>query len=178
MLTGAPFSDHPSCTHWMLAALARAVNDLVGPDARRSLVTRAPAIARFGPTTEGVAGAVTAAVDRVHRARRVADLVVAEGGQVGLVRRTLRRCRWLCGSRRHLVLEGTDRDTQYRAVLEAVVSVYGIDFPREQERDRVLVGMLDAVLADLERRAGTDQVTRRVGGAPLDRRAGPATERR
>ena len=37
-LAGEKFSDHPSCTHPMLAAMARNVNDAVSDEARRRLV--------------------------------------------------------------------------------------------------------------------------------------------
>jgi hypothetical protein len=36
-LAGEPWSDHPACTHPLLAAMARDVNDHLGDDARRRL---------------------------------------------------------------------------------------------------------------------------------------------
>ena len=41
-LAGERWSDHPRCTHPLLAALARDVNDLLGDDARRQIVELVP----------------------------------------------------------------------------------------------------------------------------------------
>jgi hypothetical protein len=41
-LAGEPWSDHPSCTHSLLASLARDVNDHVGDDARTRLAPLIP----------------------------------------------------------------------------------------------------------------------------------------
>jgi hypothetical protein len=46
-LAGEPWSDHPACTHPLLAVLARDVNDQVGDGARRE-------IARFVPDVIGL----------------------------------------------------------------------------------------------------------------------------
>jgi len=43
-LAGEKWSDHPSCTHPALAALARAVNDCTGDDARGRLVPLIPSV--------------------------------------------------------------------------------------------------------------------------------------
>jgi hypothetical protein len=43
-LAGEPWSDHPSCTHSLLAALARDVNDHVGDYARSRLAPRIPEV--------------------------------------------------------------------------------------------------------------------------------------
>ncbi|WP_060577114.1 MULTISPECIES: hypothetical protein [unclassified Pseudonocardia] len=74
VLTGGPFTDHPSCTHWALAALARIINDRVDDDTRAALARRAPALARYGPSTPAVAEIVIAsathAMLRYHRDHR------------------------------------------------------------------------------------------------------------
>ena len=49
-LAGEPWSDHPVCTHPLLAALARDVNDSVSDDARRRLAPHIPAV--IGLNTE------------------------------------------------------------------------------------------------------------------------------
>ncbi|WP_060572293.1 MULTISPECIES: hypothetical protein [unclassified Pseudonocardia] len=73
VLTGGPFTDHPACTHWALAALARIINDQVDDDTRAMLAHRAPALARYGPSTPAVAETViahaTQAMIRFHRDR-------------------------------------------------------------------------------------------------------------
>lgn len=43
-LAGERWSDHPACTHPLLASLARDVNDLVGDDARSQLVALIPRV--------------------------------------------------------------------------------------------------------------------------------------
>ncbi|GAA2423022.1 hypothetical protein GCM10010191_38630 [Actinomadura vinacea] len=42
VLNGEPWSDHPRCVHPVLAAVARTVNDLVGPSASERLAALAP----------------------------------------------------------------------------------------------------------------------------------------
>lgn len=49
-LAGEPWSDHPVCTHPLLAALARDVNDSVSDDARRRLAPHIPEV--IGLNTE------------------------------------------------------------------------------------------------------------------------------
>jgi hypothetical protein len=49
-LAGEPWSDHPSCTHPLLAALARSVNDSVGDYSRSQLATLVPEV--VGLTSE------------------------------------------------------------------------------------------------------------------------------
>jgi hypothetical protein len=43
-LAGERWSDHPNCTHPLLAALARDVNDRLGDDARQELVSLVPSV--------------------------------------------------------------------------------------------------------------------------------------
>src|SRR3954454_8380228 len=43
-LAGEPWSDHPSCTHPLLAEVARQVNDLIGDEDRQLLVPLVPSI--------------------------------------------------------------------------------------------------------------------------------------
>src|SRR3954470_8151028 len=43
-LAGEPWSDHPSCTHPLLASLARDVNDHVGDTARSRLAPLIPTV--------------------------------------------------------------------------------------------------------------------------------------
>ena len=44
VLAGEPFSDHPSCTHPVLARLSRAVNDLMSDTGRQRLAVLVPAV--------------------------------------------------------------------------------------------------------------------------------------
>src|SRR5215468_2698840 len=43
-LAGERWSDHPSCTHPLLAQLARRVNDLIGDTGRQQLVPLVPSV--------------------------------------------------------------------------------------------------------------------------------------
>jgi hypothetical protein len=49
LLAGEPWSDHPDCTHPLLAALARDVNDHVGDEARREIALLAPEVIGLNP---------------------------------------------------------------------------------------------------------------------------------
>jgi len=44
LLAGERWSDSPACTHPLLAALARGVNDVIGDDARQQLVPMVPRV--------------------------------------------------------------------------------------------------------------------------------------
>jgi hypothetical protein len=44
LLAGEPWSDHPDCTHPLLAALARDVNDHLGDEARREIAPLVPEV--------------------------------------------------------------------------------------------------------------------------------------
>lgn len=44
LLAGEPWSDHPDCTHPLLAALARDVNDHIGDEARREIAPLVPEV--------------------------------------------------------------------------------------------------------------------------------------
>jgi hypothetical protein len=48
-LAGEPWSDHPKCTHPLLAALARDVNDHVSDEARTRLVPLIPSVIGLTP---------------------------------------------------------------------------------------------------------------------------------
>ena len=48
-LAGEPWSDHPKCTHPLLAALARDVNDHVSDEARARLVPLIPSVIGLTP---------------------------------------------------------------------------------------------------------------------------------
>jgi hypothetical protein len=43
-LAGEPWSDHPSCTHPLLAQVARRVNDVIGDEGRQDLVPLIPSV--------------------------------------------------------------------------------------------------------------------------------------
>jgi hypothetical protein len=49
LLAGEPWSDHPDCTHPLLAALARDVNDQVGDEARREIAPLVPQVIGLNP---------------------------------------------------------------------------------------------------------------------------------
>jgi len=56
-LAGEPWSDHPGCTHPLLAALARDVNDTIGDAARREIAPLVPEVIglnRSDPTIDAL----------------------------------------------------------------------------------------------------------------------------
>jgi hypothetical protein len=105
MLAGTAWSDEPPCTHPVLAAVARTVNDATTDANRSALAPLVPAVIatngddpRVAPTL--VAICATAALSRGRRPRRLlrrtlteaADLLASgagwpSGGDVGLLRR-------------------------------------------------------------------------------------------
>ena len=106
-LAGEPWSDHPRCTHPLLAVLARAVNDHVSDAAR-------PALAPLIPRVIGLAGddpAVDALIAR-HAALEAIPVVAAERQNVlavGII---------LCDQR--LAALGRPPSPQSRAALDSV----------------------------------------------------------
>jgi hypothetical protein len=91
-LAGEPWSDHPSCTHPLLAQLARHVNDLMGDAGRQQLVPLIPSVVgRRGDERTWlelpVAVAVVPILEVPERTQRVlaaglvrAELLAAEAG--------------------------------------------------------------------------------------------------
>jgi hypothetical protein len=59
-LAGEPWSDHPSCTHQLLASLARDVNDHVDDSARTRLAPMIPSVIGLVPEDPHVVPMVTA----------------------------------------------------------------------------------------------------------------------
>lgn len=53
-LAGERWSDHPECTHPLLAGVARAVNDLTSDDGRPGLVTHIPSVVGLNGDNPGV----------------------------------------------------------------------------------------------------------------------------
>ena len=58
VLAGEPFGDHPSCTHPVLAQLARKVNDRIGDRMRARLALLAPELVGTAGTHPGIIPAV------------------------------------------------------------------------------------------------------------------------
>jgi hypothetical protein len=58
VLAGEPFGDHPSCTHPVLAQLARKVNDRIGDSMRARLALLAPELVGTTGTHPGIVPAV------------------------------------------------------------------------------------------------------------------------
>jgi hypothetical protein len=58
VLAGEPFSDHPGCTHPVLAQLARKVNDRIGDSMRARLALLAPELVGTAGTHPGIIPAV------------------------------------------------------------------------------------------------------------------------
>lgn len=82
-LAGERWSDHPSCTHPLLAGLARTVNDLVDNDHRAELVPMIPDV--IGVTGEDLAIDVTIAARAAMAALPVVSMEYQRALAVGLV---------------------------------------------------------------------------------------------
>lgn len=110
-LAGEKWSDHPRCTHPLLAELARSVNDNVGDDARTRL---APLI----PEVIGLNGDDPRVSVWIARDAALAALPIAAAERQGVAAAGLLRCE------RHLAeLEGRDRSSLSPAVAAALAGV-------------------------------------------------------
>jgi len=98
-LAGERWSDHPACTHSLLAALARQVNDEISDDGRQTLLSIVPDV--IGLTTDDVRADVLIAL----RAAATALPVVAEERQLVLALAVL-NCERLLAE-----LDGRPRDS-------------------------------------------------------------------
>lgn len=76
-LAGERWSDHPKCTHQLLAALARAVNDCTTDAGRARLVPLIPDVVGLNPTDPRAAAAIA-----LHCARTALAVVPAELARV------------------------------------------------------------------------------------------------
>jgi hypothetical protein len=148
VLAGQPWSDSPACTDRALGALARRVNDDVGPQARSALAAIAPRlVGAVGP--HGATDVVIAAVIRVGlesapddavltrlRRRVGARILPAAGPGSGVRARVVRWGR---------VIIGPGLPGAYLQVVRAVS-----ELPRA-ERDAVRVRALAAATEDVRR---------------------------
>jgi hypothetical protein len=110
-LAGERWSDHPSCTHSLLAALARDVNDHVGDEARSRLAPHIPEVI-------GLNGDDARVDAWIAREAALAALPVAAAERQGVAAVGLLRCERMLNQ-----LEGRDRDhvdPRTRAALECV----------------------------------------------------------
>lgn len=79
-LAGEPWSDHPSCTHPLLAQLARRVNDLIGEVGRQQLVPLVPSVVgRHGDEHTWIALPVTVAAVPILDVPEETQRVLAAG---------------------------------------------------------------------------------------------------
>jgi hypothetical protein len=171
-LAGEHWSDHPRCTHPLLAAVARLVNDNTSDDARQRLTALIPSV--IGLTSDdprwnaviAKRAAVTAlpvvsfehqralAVGLLTCERLIAELegrpsesMSATGTQVlAGVPSAERWARQYCGDR----AVPTARFHRRSAPSIVLLAVGGIAESCGPDRDDVLVGLLEATIADCE----------------------------
>jgi hypothetical protein len=79
-LAGERWSDHPSCTHPLLAQLARRVNDLISDEGRQQLVPLIPlVVGRRGDDRTGLELPVAVAAARILELPEPTQRVLAAG---------------------------------------------------------------------------------------------------
>lgn len=80
-LAGEAWSDHPACTHPVLAALAREVNDRVRDDVRQGLVSLVPDVVGLKPADQRVGAWISreAALRALHLGSEARQGVAAVG---------------------------------------------------------------------------------------------------
>lgn len=110
-LAGERWSDHPSCTHPLLAHLARRVNDLIGHDARQQLVPLIPlVVGRSGDEHTWLTLPVTVAGTPILEVPEATQRVLAAG---------------LMSARRVCAEEGPEFDLTARQAQDALDLVPG-----------------------------------------------------
>lgn len=150
-LAGEPFRAWPRCTHPAVAALATQVNDRVSAAGRAELVTRAPALTRADTDDPALTWVLVA---------RCADAVLEYDPRNVVAARRLRRARRACRTWRVAVPPGLAGRLPRWAVIgcglaaldELVAALHGVlaiaGPPRSAARDRVLIDLLDAAIAE------------------------------
>lgn len=171
-LAGERWSDHPECTHPLLAALARDVNDLTGDAKRNSLIPLVHRVVglRQADSRRIALLAASAAMGVASYARQRALgvgilLVLEAGGDRELVEQAFAQApdveRWareqLSASRWHGYSERT---------AEAIVhtAAVGIALACIDDADDRLKALLERVIDDLEVREEHVPVTRELAG--------------
>ncbi|MEP7090734.1 MAG: hypothetical protein ABI776_11570 [Nocardioidaceae bacterium] len=124
-LAGEPWSDHPSCTHGLLASLARDVNDHVGDHARNRLAPRIPEVIGLnGPDPR---------VDAwIAREAALAALPVTAAERQGVAAVGLLRCERMLNQ-----LEGRDR---HHLDARTVAALDGVPHARDWARGFTAIG--------------------------------------
>ena len=169
-LAGERWSDHPACTHPLLAALAREVNDRVGDDTRQGLAQLIPDVVGLNGDDPRVYSWIA-----LEAARTALPVVSAERQRVMAVailhcERTLnvhenRRADHLSAASRRLLADapeaarwaecftrmgwGRARSFERRSAPSIVrCAVEGISNASVQDPDGILVGLLQATVAN------------------------------
>lgn len=158
-LAGERWSDHPACTHPLLAALARDVNDLTSDRARAALlplVHRVVGLRGDDPRVD-LAVAVRAAtsalpIASMERQRALATGLLAHAADLPQTRAALTAtpdaARW---AREHLAHLGTGSRHIDRATLAMVhTAAVGIALACVADADERLRTLLEAAIADVE----------------------------
>lgn len=143
LLAGERFSDHPGCTHPLLAEVARQVNDRLDDSRRRELLTRAPAV--IG-TAERDPALTSALLERVLQHRST-----GRGSDAAVRARSRAREYESAGALRRAVLRAQDRRFLRRELPELLVPL--IQHLARTGGDRALTELVDALI-DICRAAG------------------------
>jgi hypothetical protein len=178
-LAGEKWSDHPSCTHPLLAALARDINDHVSDASRTWLAPLVPDVIALN-------GEDPRADAWIAREAALAALPIVSAERQGVAAVGLLRCEWFLA--RHDGRDDHDITPGTRAALDAVpeardwarrfgtlghgseerflkrsapvivhASVSGIAAACVPDPDRVLVGLLDSTIEKCRTWFGVDQ---------------------
>lgn len=176
-LAGERWSDHPECTHPLLAGLARLVNDHISDDARARLVPLIPSVidltgddlrADVGIAVRSAAMALPVVAEHRQRALAVSLLTsrkvltdLANGDRreddrelfqqiAAALSQVPHAARW--GERFTSIGDTTLRDFRRRAAPAAVrISVVGIAEAAVSDRDGRLYHLLETAIADCAR---------------------------
>lgn len=170
---GLPWSDSPSCTHPLLAHLARLVNDACTDAGRQRLVGLVPALATAAPRDQAMASASLAAACTDYALQIRPTPLLAHLHRVATAelqrdqRAAARRTRsWVSTARHRVFLSGPGS----RAVEQSVLACTRLP---TAERDAALITLLHQGLAGV---AGVDCPTSSSATGPPDPTAETATE--
>jgi hypothetical protein len=137
-LAGAPHSDAPSCTHPVLAAVARVVNDGVSEEGRRRLAGRAPELVDTADTSRLVTAKLVLSVCELAFFAAAPLLRPRILRAIRQARRTLRRA--------DLQAPSTPRELRFAASAAATAAA-ALTIATGSNRDDVLVDLLADALA-------------------------------